>query len=138
MNEVMGRAAAAVADNMRRVGVSAEAALARIPVSEAALRDPTCRIDWTAFAEFLDEMEATCGGRAAFERAFADVQPTLFSEYLPLFRFVLSPRDLYRLAFALMRITYTHIRVTEVELDDGRLAVTFEIPEPHRPCAPYF
>jgi DNA-binding CsgD family transcriptional regulator len=37
-----------------------------------------------------------------------------------------------------MRFAYTHIRVTDMDLDDGRLVATFDIPEPHRPCTPYF
>jgi len=137
MGEVMGRAAIAIVDNMRRIGVPTEAAMARLPVREAALRDPTCRIEWTSFAELLDELEAACGSAEAFERAFSEVQPTLFSDFLPLLRFALSPRDLYRLVYALMRVVYPHIRFTAVDDADGRHVVTIEIPPPHRPCAAY-
>ena len=132
----MGRAAIAIIENMRRIGVPTEAAMARIPLGEPALRDPTCRIAWTSFAEFLDELEAACGSAEAFERAFTEVQPTMFSDFLPLMRFALSPRDLYRLAYALLRVVYPHIRFSEVDYA-GRYVVTIEIPPPHRPCAAY-
>jgi DNA-binding CsgD family transcriptional regulator len=138
MNEVMGRAAAAILDSVRRLGLPTEGVLARLPVSEAALREPTCRIDWTVFAELLDEIETLCGGGNAFEHAVMKVQPTMFSDFLPLVRFMLSPRDLYRLVHALLRIAYLNVQFSEADHPDGRLVVTVDIPAPHRPCPAFF
>jgi DNA-binding CsgD family transcriptional regulator len=138
MNEVVGRAVIAVADNMRAAGVPTDLAMARIPVSQAALRDPACRVDWGPFTEFLEELEVACGGPEAFERTLMQVQPRLFAEFWPLFRFVLSPRDLFRLIHTLMRALYVPLEISEVDGADGRFVVTMEIKEPHRQCLALF
>jgi DNA-binding CsgD family transcriptional regulator len=138
MREVLGRGVAALAQNMRRVGVPTESAIARLGMTESALREPGCRVDWSACAEFLEVLEQECGGPEGLERAFALAQPRLFSEFLPLFRFVLSPRDLYRLIHKLIAFAYPHLSLSERDAPDGTLVVTIEIPKPHRPCSAFF
>jgi hypothetical protein len=138
MSQVLGRAMMTVADNVRRLGVPIETSIERLGRSEAELRDPLCRIPWDACADFLDEMEAACGGPDEFAHAFAGVQPALFSEVLPLLRFLLSPRDLYRMIHVSLGFIYLNVKVTERDCDDGRLIVTIDIPPPWRPSAAYF
>ncbi len=134
MNEVMGRAVAALVDNLRAVGVPAEGPLAQLPVTEAELRQPACRIDWDDFVNFVEAGESAMGGPEALAGAFTRAQPRLFSGVLPLFRFMVSARELYRLAHKFLRMAYPHLTILESDSDEGRLTVTIEIPQPHRPC----
>ena len=138
MSEVLGRAVIEMADNARRIDVPVASALARVPFSEDELRDPLCRIPWSAFAAFLDELEDASGGPEGFAQVVGQVQPMLFSNVFPLLRFLLSPRDLYRMIHTALGFVYLHIKVSEAMRSDGALVVTIDIPEPHRPCAAFF
>ncbi len=138
MNEVLGQAVAVVVENLRRLDVPIEAAVAKLGVGVGKLREPACRVDWSAFVDFAESAEDACGGPEAMQAAFARIQPRIYSDHLPVFRRLLSSRDIYRLVNTAIRLAYSHLQVTETDNRDGCLVVTIDIPEPHRPCAQFW
>jgi DNA-binding CsgD family transcriptional regulator len=140
MNEVMGHAPVWMATMARAHGKFPEAALARLPFTEAELKTTGTRIDWSAFVDFMEPFEVACGGPAALTEGAEKQYAGHALDHFPVLGLVVAPRDLCRFIHRAVfpRAYGGAVRATDENDRDGRLRIRMEIVEPHPPSLPFF
>ena len=134
VREVSAKAVRGVVEVLEAAWIPVAPLLAPLPIAREALDEPAARVDWDVFVEFLDHVEAACGGALSLEDIGARMLSVPSFHFLRLAgRLVLSPRQLYVVAHRLVApAMFSNLSVTLDWLPAGRLVITGELAPGYR------
>jgi two-component system cell cycle sensor histidine kinase/response regulator CckA len=111
-----------------------------LPVSLAELRDPSARIEWDVFAQFLGRIDALYADDLPLEEVGARALTVPSFETLRRAgQLLMDPKRLYDLAGRFVApALFPHVVVKQSWLPSGRLVVTGELLPGYRESVPFF
>jgi PAS domain S-box-containing protein len=128
VREVSGKAARTVLEVIEEAGFATAPLAARLPFSLAMLREAP-RLDWDAFAAFIEGVDEIYGDRLSIEEIGLRVLRAPSFQFLRhAGQLLVSPRQLYTLAHRMVApAMFANITVTQEWLPSGRLEVIGEL-----------
>lgn len=135
--EVSCQTTAAVLDGLQQAGIEVEPLLTGLPVTALQLSDPRQRVSWDTFVQFMDRVQAACGGPAGMTAlAVPGVAARTLNPFLNLARAALSLNRMYRL-FAVWGISnhMTSVSATYTDFGPGRARIVIDIDPDRRGSA---
>ena len=139
MREVASNAIGFLREAAEHEGIDFERLIQGLPPFQDARGRIADRVDWEVYASVLDRLEQQTGlegveriGALTARSGAAESIRTIAGTFI-------SSKQLYK---AIVRwfgpAALNNLRYDYVELSDGRVRVTIEIPEPYRPCRAFF
>jgi len=137
MKEVASRPIRGLLAAARKLGLDVHALLAGLPFDEAAI-DHNARVDWDAFVDFVERLEAAAGGRAGLQK-LGEMHHEAFPEVSALVGRVVSPQRFFRFFYGpVSRSSFPHVLVDYLETPPDRVEITLTLPERYRDCPGFF
>ncbi len=140
MREVSCKATGTIIEVLDDAGVAIDASVVGLRTSVAELRDPSARVDWDVFAEWLARIERVCGDRLPPEEIGARLLAVPSFEVLRRAgQLLVSPRQLHEFATRLIApALFPNVLVRNEWLSSGRLVVTGELLSGYRESPAFF
>jgi PAS domain S-box-containing protein len=140
VREVSCRATRIVLEVLEAARLPVEPLVSGLPVSLAELRDPSARVEWDVFTQFLGRVEDLYADALPLEEVGARALTVPSFEILRRAgQLLMDPRRLYELAGRFVApALFPHVVVQQTWLPSGRLVVTGELLPGYRESVPFF
>jgi DNA-binding CsgD family transcriptional regulator len=137
VKEVASRPIRGMLAAARKLGLDVPALLAGLPFDEATI-ERNARVDWDAFVDFVDRVQAAVGGLAGLHKV-GDLLHEAFPEVNTLLGHVISPLRFFRFFWGpITRSAFPHVVVDYREHPPDRVTIAIALPEKYRDSPGFF